>query len=278
MKTQIFLPLATYPDPNSDAVAVNAVAVAQQLHADLHVLAIHAEIPHVSSPLSRILIDVPARIREAEAVSRKAGDHLLAKVVEEGSRQGVAVTTASEAVLLALQGENAATHARYHDFALVGWEPNNQTSRMIAEGVIFDSGRPTILLPDSASAAKIEHIAIAWDGSRVAARAVADALQLLTHASRIHVLTIVDEKPLKAADIGEKLVASLRKRGLNADAADIKSEDCPIAITLQERAIELGADLLVMGGYGHSRVRDFVLGGATEGVLTDLRLPILMSH
>lgn len=278
MKSQIFLPLATYPDANSDVVAVNAVAVAQQLHADLHVLAILADIPPVWSPLSRVLIDVPERIREAEAISRQAGERLLAKVIGEGSRQGVPVTTASEADLLPLQGQNAATHAMYYDLAVVGWEPNNQTSRMIAEGVIFGSGRPTVLLPDSASAAKIEHIAIAWDGSRVAARAVADALPFLTHASRIHVLTIVDEKPLKAADIGEKLVASLRRRGLNADAADIKSEDCPIAITLQERAIELGADLLVMGGYGHSRVRDFVLGGATEGVLTDLRLPTLMSH
>lgn len=133
MKTQIFLPLATYPDANSDTVAVNAVAVAQQLHADLYALAIDAAIPHVSSPLSRILIDVPARIRQAEAISHQAGEHLLAKLIEEGLRLGVSVTTASEAVLLALQGESAATHARYYDLAVVGWEPNNQTSRMIAD-------------------------------------------------------------------------------------------------------------------------------------------------
>ena len=56
------------------------------------------------------------------------------------------------------------------------------------------------------------------------------------------------------------------------------AEDCPIAITLQEHALDLHSDLLVMGGYGHSRVRDFVLGGATQGVLDDLRLPVLMSH
>lgn len=278
MKAQLFLPLATYPDANSDAVAVNAVAVAQQLHADLHALAVHASIPPVSSALSRVLLDVPARIREAEAMSREAGGNLLKKVVAEGSRQGVAVTTSSVAIQLALQGKSVATHARYYDLSVIGWEPNNPTSRMIAEGVIFDSGRPTLLLPDSASAATIEHVAVAWDGSSVAARAVADASPFLTHASRIHVLTVVDEKPLKGADIGEKLASSLRKRGLNADAADIRAEDCPIAITLQERAIELGADLLVMGAYGHSRLRDFVLGGATEGVLTDLRLPTLMSH
>lgn len=278
MKTQVFLPLATYPDPNSDVVAVNAVGIAGQLHAELHVLALHANIPPVSSPLSRVLLDVPARIREAEAMSRQAGGRLLAKVVEEGTRQGVVVTTASEPVLLPMQGDAAAQHARYFDLTVFGWETSSPSCRAIAEAVIFGSGRPTVLLPDSASPAKVDHVAIAWDGSRVAARAVADALPFLAHASRIHVLTVIDEKPLNVDDSAERLATSLRKRGVNADAAEIRAEDCPIAITLQDRAIEMGADLLVMGGYGHSRLREFVLGGATEGILSDLRLPTLMSH
>ena len=79
-------------------------------------------------------------------------------------------------------------------------------------------------------------------------------------------------------DAGERLATSLRKHGLSAEALAIRAEDCEISATLQEHAIELGAALLVMGGYGHSRVRDFVLGGATEGVLSDLRLPVLFSH
>lgn len=278
MKMQAFLPLATYPDANSEAVAANAVAVAVQLHADLHALALHARIPEVNTAFSHLLMDVPARIREAEAISRQNGGKLLARVVEEGTRQGGTVTTASEAVLLALQGEVAASHARYFDLGLMGWEPNNATARMIAEAMVFGSGRPVVLLPDSANAATIEHVAIAWDGSRVAARALADAQPFLAHASKVHVLTVVGEKPLKPSDDGERLAVSLRRRGLNADFAAINAEDCPIAVTLQDQAIERGADLLVMGAYGHSRVREFILGGATEGVLSDLRLPILMSH
>lgn len=278
MKIQVLLPLATYPDANSDAVAANAVAVAVQLHADLHALALHAKIPEVSTAFSRLLLDVPTRIREAEATSRQSGGRLLAKVVEEGTRQGGSVTTASEAVVLALQGEVAAEHARYFDLAVMGWEPNNPTARMIAEGMIFGAGRPVVVLPDSASPTRIEHIAIAWDGSRVAARALADAQPFLAHASKVHVLTVVGEKPLDPTVDGERLAVSLRRRGLNADFAAINAEDGPIATTLQNQAIERGADLLVMGGYGHSRVRDFVLGGATDGVLADLRMPILMSH
>ena len=74
--------------------------------------------------------------------------------------------------------------------------------------------------------------------------------------------------------LGEKFT----KARASAEALAIRAEDCEISTTLQEHALELGAALLVMGGYGHSRVRDFVLGGATEGVLSDLRLPVLLSH
>lgn len=277
MKIQALLPMVTYPDANSDAVATNAVAVAEQLGADLHALALNADIPPVSSALSRLLLDLPEMIRNAETLSRQHGDHLLKKVTKEASRRKISTTADSVSTAIALLGDVASDHARYHDVALIGWEAGNPTSRMTAEAVIFGSGRPAILLPELSSVGSIDRIAVAWDGSRVAARAVADALPFLQRASKIHVLTVVDEKPLDK-DIGDRLVAALHKRGLVADLHMINAEDCDIAITLQEHAIEIGTDLLVMGGYGHSRVRDFVLGGATEGILNDLLLPVLLSH
>ncbi len=170
------------------------------------------------------------------------------------------------------------SRARYFDLSFVGWEANNATSRMTAEAVVFGSGRPTILLPELSEVVTLDHVAIAWDGSRVAARAVADAGFLLRRVSRISVITVLDEKPLAENDAGERLAGMLRERGLNAQSVSINAQDCPIAETLQKAAIEKGAGLLVMGGYGHSRIRDFVLGGATEGVLSDLSMPILLSH
>lgn len=86
------------------------------------------------------------------------------------------------------------------------------------------------------------------------------------------------EKPLPEERPGERLVTSLGKAGLPSTALEIAAEDCPISVTLQHRSIEVGATMLVMGGYGHSRVRDFVLGGATQGVLSDLTMPVLISH
>ncbi|WP_437344240.1 universal stress protein [Mesorhizobium marinum] len=168
--------------------------------------------------------------------------------------------------------------ARYYDLSLIGWEAGNTTSRETAEAVIFGSGRPAVLLPELADLAALDHVAIAWDGSRVAARAVADARIFLRDGTRVSVLTVHDEKPLEQKDVGDRLAAALRGRGLDASAVAINAQDCPIAETLQEAAIERGCKLLVMGGYGHSRMRDFVLGGATQGVLDSLLLPVLLSH
>jgi nucleotide-binding universal stress UspA family protein len=278
VKRQAFLPLVTYPDPISDAAAANAASMAARLDADLYVLAVNVDIPPVSNALSRFLLNTPELIRQAEAMSRKRGKEMLVAVGEQARRDSVEVTTNTLAAAPAFLGDVAATQSRYFDFALVGWEANNQTSRTTAEAVIFGSGRPTILVPELSKSDAIDHVAIAWDGSRVAARAVADAEPLLQKATRISVFTVVDEKPLHEMDAGERLAGSLRERGLPAEVADIQAEDSPIGITLQEHAIERGATLLVMGGYGHSRVRDFVLGGATEGILNDLRLPVLLSH
>lgn len=278
MKLQTLLPLVTYPDPNSEAVAANAFAMAAHLGADLHVLALNADIPPVSSALSRVLLNVPEMVREAEAISRKDGDRLTKAVTAKGSGSGVTVTVNVLTYAPAMLGEAAATHARYFDFALLGWERDNPTSQATAEAVVFGSGRPAILLPDSSPVGEVGHVAIAWDGSRVAARAVADARPLLERASRISVITVLDEKPLGEKNPGERLAGGLRNRGLKADVVAVRANNRDIGVTLQEEAVELGANLLAMGGYGHSRVRDFVLGGATRGALCDLRLPVLLSH
>lgn len=277
MKLQAFLPLVTHPDPNSEAVAENAVAVAEWLGATLHARAFNADIPVPSSALSGFLMNVPELIRDAEATSKRHGDRLLEKVAAVAARQGVTLKSGVEAGPIALLGDQAVAHARYNDLALAGWEAGNPTSRMTAEALIFGAGRPTLVLPELAARQGFASIAVAWDGTRTAARAVADALPFLQRASRIHVLTVVGEKPL-AEEVGARLARGLGERGFAAEALTIEAEDCPVAVTLQEHAVAAGADMLVMGGYGHSRLRDFVLGGATQGTLDDLRLPVLMSH
>ena len=275
MKKQVFLPLVTYPDVNADAIAGNAVAVVAHLKADLHVTTLNARMPGGKKALSQRALKL---VTEAEALSRSRGEHLLARVREAAAQKEVKLTTGGSSASVALLGELAAAEARYFDLVVLGWEAGNPTARAMAEGVIVGSGRPVILLPDRAAVDSIDHIAIAWDGSRVAARALADAAPLLEQASRISVLTVVDERSLNQRDIAEHLADGLRKRGVAAEGFSITVKDRPIGASLQEHAIDRGARLLVMGGYGHSRVRDFVLGGATKDVLRDLQLPVLVSH
>ena len=278
MKLVASLSLATYPDANSSKIVPNAVALVKQIDAALHAMAIDVDIPDVSNALSSYFLDLPHQIQEAEATSRKRGSDLLEAIAQEAARSGVTVTTQELTAPPALMGDVAAKHSRYFDLCLVGWEPANQTARMIAEAILFGSGRPTLLLPESVDVGLLGHVVIAWDGSRVAARAVADARAFLERASMITVVTVTDEKPLPAQRIGERLALGLKTRGLLAEAATIQAGDSSIGAALQEHALRIGGNLLVMGGYGHSRVRDFVLGGATDGILADLRLPVLLSH
>jgi len=278
MKTHAFLPIATYPETIGEAALGNAVEIAAKIGASLRVVAIKADIPDVSNALSKFLLDTPQLIRDAETKSRIEGDRLAHFVEDKANAIGVEVSAGSVTAPIAALADVAAVHARYLDLSLVPVEYSNETSRMMAEVVVFGSGRPVLLVPDRLKPSAFDHVAIAWDGSRAAARAVADARAILERAKRISVLTVYDEKPIKEKDAGERLAAALRESGLPAQALVLDSEDCPIAETLQLGALEHNANLLVMGGYGHSRLRDFVLGGATTGVLADLRLPVLLSH
>lgn len=278
MKPQLFLPLATYPEANAEAVAANAVAVAAQLGASLQATAFNPDIPQVSNALSKLLLDTPQMIRDAESTSRKRGKDLLAAVEAEAAKAKVAVAVSETSAPLALIGEAACAQARYYDMALLGWEADNDSARMMAEAVVFGSGRPVVIMPGAAKVSDIGHVAIAWDGSRVAARAVADARPFLEKASRVSVITVVNEKKLDDANSAERLAKVLTAAGVEAQAVFVELRGSTIGATLQETAMSVGAGLLVMGGYGHSRVRDFVLGGATAGVLGELRLPVLLSH
>lgn len=272
----VFLP--TYPDAPGPKIAANAVAVALHLGATLDSAVINVDIPDVSNALSGILLDLPAKIREANAASRKRGKALLEKVAAEAARSRVTSTRQELKAQPALIGEAAAREARYFDLCMVGWGRGAGSHRMTAEELVFSSGRPTLIVPDDKDVGTLDHVVIAWDGSRVAARAVADARPFLERATAISIVTVTDEKLLPREDVGDRLAHGLAARGLRARAESIHTGDNDIGAALQEHAIKINGDLLVMGGWGHSRLRDLVLGGATEGILADLRLPVLMSH
>lgn len=277
MKKTALVALVTYPEPLPGDCLKAIVEFAGKAGLDLHALVLHADFPSVANALSSLLLDVPKMIRDAEALSRTNGDVLLSAITKLATEAGVGIEAAARNSLPELAGDAAAEEARYFDLSLVPMPKNGEQGRAIAEGLVFGSGRPAILVPETRERG-LRRAVVAWDGSRVAARAVNDALSLLGEMEQVTILSVLNDKPLPADDLGDKLAARLVKRGLPARAVAIELEDQPIGLTLQDFAVQDGAGLLVMGAYGHSRLRDFVLGGATKAILEDLRLPVLMSH
>lgn len=278
MRTRIaYLPLSTYPEAPPDAPVSAAVSFAASLGFRLQVSTFSVDIPQLYSPMGGLLIDIPGLARAAEERSR-AECRRLEGVVEKAAGTNMQVWLNSREVVLGAVLDAAAAEARYWDLSVIPWSGETVLALDMAQSVVFGSGRPTVLVPPSVPAAHLEHVAVAWDGSRVAARALWDALTLLPESGRVTVMTIRDEKPLSGGDIAGLLASSLEKRGYSVTARNLTLGDRAIADVLQESALAAGAQLLAMGGFGHSRVRDFILGGATKGVLQDLRLPVLLSH
>ncbi len=174
--------------------------------------------------------------------------------------------------------EAIAAEARLHDLTVTGCSGQGLLSeRIVAEHLLFETGRPLIVVPAShAGGGTVGKLVAAWDHSRAAARALGDAI-LLFGSAAVQLVAVEGEKalasPLSAAD--EQ--AALAARGLDPIAVRPLGGRT-IAVALQGEAATLGADLLVMGGFGHSRMRSYVLGSATTGLFAELTLPTLLSH
>ena len=150
---------------------------------------------------------------------------------------------------------------------------------LIVEQALFDSGRPVLVVPYIQSAPfKADRVMLCWDGSRPAARAAADAMPFLSRAKLVEVF-IVESGKLKSDEVpGADIADHLARHNLNVSVTRTVSGDIDVASAILSHAADVGADMLVMGGYGHSRLREFILGGATRAILSSMTVPTLMSH
>jgi nucleotide-binding universal stress UspA family protein len=149
------------------------------------------------------------------------------------------------------------------------------------ERLAIESGRPVLFVPFAGKVSTVgKRVLVAWNGRREAARAVFDALPLLKRAGHVRILWINPQKEMRpAGDVPTaEIAASLARHGVKCEAASTIARDMDVAKTLLSSVADEGADLLVMGAYGHSRIREFVLGGATRDVLAHMTVPVLMSH
>jgi nucleotide-binding universal stress UspA family protein len=272
-----YLPLDGQNDSTTDPAILAAVAVGSAFGCKLHVTNFAVDVPPVASPLGGFLINIEGMARAAEERARAECQRRKAVIEAAPVAESVVAVTIREITMGGAMGA-AAIEARHFDLSLVPVPADGAGPQDMAQALVFDSGLPVILVPETAKPAQLDHVAVAWDGSRVAARALNDALHLLAPGGRVAVLTVHGEKVLAAEDLAANLAAALRLRGYDAKAANIALDGRPIAEALQTGARDAGAGLLAMGGFGHSRFRDFILGGATLGILSHLRMPVLLSH
>lgn len=174
-------------------------------------------------------------------------------------------------------------HARCVDLIVGGQRDEDDPHSLggIMDNVALESGRPVLVVPYIGASQPIgENVLVAWNASREAARAVNDSLPLLKRAKKVDVITInthvgdLSDDEIPSADI----CLHLARHGVNTEAHQTAAGDIEVGDILLSRAADWSTDLIVMGAYGHSRLREIVLGGATKHLLKYMTVPVLMSH
>jgi nucleotide-binding universal stress UspA family protein len=261
-----------------DAAAKFAISIAEKFQA--HILGVaFAYDPIVPySPMGSVPGDF---IEQQRVTSEKLANDAIARFAAAAKRAGVSAETVMLNAGVADASDRLGSVARRFDLAVLG-QPRPEKpvpDELIDEGVLFASGRPVIFVPYIQTAGlTLERVMVCWDGGRTAARAIADAMPFLEKAKRVEVV-VVGAKPPKSDEIsGADIAQHLARHGLKVEVKRITSPDIDVASTLLSHAADSSADLMIMGGYGHSRLREFILGGATRALLTAMTVPVLMSH
>jgi nucleotide-binding universal stress UspA family protein len=224
---------------------------------------------------------IPVDVIEVQrAEQAKAAKDAIDRFEAAASKAGVAAQTRSIDASLGGAATEFGRIARRFDVAVVGQAQRQYgaAEELMIEGALFESGRPVIVVPYvQKQGVTLTHVLICWDGGRTAARAVADAMPFLQRAQVVEILVVAE--PRKHAQVtGARLSEHLSRHGITVEVKRIAKGDIGVEGAILSHVADTGADFVVMGGYGHSRLREFVLGGVTRSILTSMSVPVLMSH
>jgi nucleotide-binding universal stress UspA family protein len=264
---------------STDATIDYAVSVASAFEAHLTGVAFALD-PFVPPTLGIGDVTPAGWIDEERAQAQAAAKAAVARFEEVARRNGIAFNSQLTDSSLAGAGDLFAEIAARFDLSIVRQaEPGKAPlEELVIEGALFDSGRPVLVVPYIQKATlRLDRVLVCWNGSRNAARAAGDAMPFLHRAKTVEVLIVTGEggtgDEIPGADIGEHLA----RHGLEVEVERVASKG-EVTDMILSHAADAGADLLVMGGYGHSRLREFILGGVTRGILRTMTVPVLMSR
>lgn len=285
MIRDVLVILRPYPAHVSDSAVDYAAKMVKVLDARASVIACGV----VPKPPQRILgdslISISGMFREEGRKSEEDAKRLVSVFVKAASARGITMgdrfcpSRPSSEVPTVL-----AQYARLHDLAILPMPEGDYVSQFdaqwYAETVMFDSGVPAMILPErpASDVAALDTVVVAWDKSRTAARSIADAIPLLKNAKSLRLLIVQGEKHIVEEPSTSLMAKHLERHGVHVAVDQVQAGDRTIGEALKMHVHSTAADLLVMGAYGHSRFREFVLGGATKSMLTHPPCPLFMSH
>ncbi|MDJ0942367.1 MAG: universal stress protein [Kiloniellales bacterium] len=276
--------------PGSEGALITATQLGQAFDAYVEALHVRVDpetvIPVVAEGMSGAAIgQIMESTRQGAEQRAKEAERIFTDLTTSEGLPVIGAEQEAEAGRFALawtditgrEAAETAVRGRLFDLTVVARPDDEGEAGGIAtlEAALFDTGRPLVVAPPSAAAVPPRHLALAWNGTREAARAVWSARPFFAVAERISVITVLQDG-WEASPV--ELANYLARHGVAAETHLVKLGDVEVGERLLASADGLGADLLVMGGYGHSRLRELVLGGATRSVLARASLPILMAH
>ena len=279
MIREIFVPLLHAASDNCALDVAMAMARAHDAQVSALVTLEHP------MPLVTEFGNVPVEVSQRQLEQVRADAEVLATQAREHLARGdVAHDVRLTDVMLLWSEETAALQARHTDLSVLGRpDPVDITPRfaLTFKSLLLQSGRPVMVVPNGARLAfPSRRVVVAWQPTREATRALHDALPLLSRDSEIDVL-MVDPQIAEGRhgdEPGADIARHLARHGFQVRVVPLPRRDANEGITLLRHVAEVKADLLVMGGYGHSRWREVVLGGTTRTVLHDANTPVLFSH
>jgi len=266
---------------DSNVAFETAAAIADHWDAHLTVVAVTAHpsfnLGYQSVAASQLYFtDLERAHAEAAELAETARAFLLAKGLSGSVRWGSDTSSGLS--------EIAAINSYDSDLVLVSQPGEDEFGSLrtaVLEGVLFDSGRPLVVVPRGWTSGIFgEQIMIAWLPSREAARAIHDAMPFILAPGRATV-AIVDPS-IGDREYGEEpgadIAASLARHGVEVTVDQLPRSDRSVAEAIREHAVACSADLIVMGGYGHSRLREAIIGGVTRDMIANTSVPLLISH
>jgi len=211
-------------------------------------------------------------------------EKVKAKFEDEMRRQNVLHEWCMVEIKTSLIADGVLHHAHQVDLILAPQKQENSSAGMendFTERLVMEGGRPVLIMPAFGEFEDIgKEVLVGWNGTKEAARAVFDALPFMIDANNVTIGWVNPKDDLEDGEVlpGSELAASLARHDIKTTSKGLPTDGVSVGEALLNQASDSGADLLVMGAYGHSRIREFVFGGATHSILETMTVPVLMSH